>query len=63
MQHRLSVMEEELDKAEAKAKDAKAVQEEGEVTKSAAESMQRKIQLLEDELDVAEKNVKETMEK
>jgi chromosome segregation ATPase len=63
LQHKLSVLDAELEKAEAKIADHKVAREEGESTKNTAENLTRKIQLLEDELDTAEKNVKETMEK
>lgn len=63
LQHKLSVLDESLEKAEAKLADAKAATEEGETSKMTAENLTRKIQLLEEELDTAEKNVKETVEK
>ena len=63
LQHKLSVLEGELEKAEAKIADHKVAREEGESNRSTADNLTRKIQLLEDELDTAEKNVKETMEK
>jgi len=63
MTHKISVLEAELDKVDAKLAEAKAAQEEGESLKSTNENLTRKIALLEEELDAAEKNVKETMEK
>lgn len=63
MTHKISVLEAELDKVDAKLAEAKASQEEGESLKSTNENLTRKIALLEEELDAAEKNVKETMEK
>lgn len=63
MSHKISVLEAELDKVDAKLAEAKASQEEGESLKSTNENLTRKIALLEEELDAAEKNVKETMEK
>ena len=53
----------QLESAESKLADAKAAKEEGELSKTTNEGLQRKIQLLEDELDAAERNAKETMEK
>ena len=61
--HKLSIVDGELESAEKKLADSKALQEEGEHSKSTNEGLVRKIQLLEEELDAAEKNVKETMEK
>jgi tropomyosin len=63
LQHRLGVLDAELEKAEAKVADSKAAQMEGEHSKMTSEGLVRKIQLLEEELDAAEKNVKETVEK
>ena len=63
LSHKLGLLEADLDKAEAKLKDAKSAKEEGEQSKTANEGLLRKIQLLEDELDVAEKNLKETGER
>ena len=56
-------METDLDKSEDKVRLYTIQKEEGEQSKSTAESLARKIQLLEEELDTAEKNVKETTEK
>lgn len=63
LQHKLSVLDAELEKTEAKLQEYKSAQEEGENSKTTNEGLLRKIQLLEEELDVAEKNVKETVEK
>lgn len=61
--HKLSILDADLEKAEARLHESKAAQEEGEHSKSTNEGLMRKVQLLEEELDAAEKNVKETMEK
>ncbi|KIY66862.1 hypothetical protein CYLTODRAFT_423062 [Cylindrobasidium torrendii FP15055 ss-10] len=63
LQHKLGVLDGELEKAEGKVTEYKSVQEEGEHSKTTNEALIRKIQLLEEELDAAEKNVKETVEK
>jgi tropomyosin, fungi type len=63
LQHKLSVMDAELEKAEGKITEMKAANQEGDAVRSTSEGLQRKIQLLEEELDAAEKNVKETVEK
>ena len=63
LQHRLGVLETELDKAEANLTDSKRASAEGEQSKMTNEALTRKVQLLEEELDAAEKNVKETVEK
>lgn len=63
LQHKLSVLDGELEKAESKLADAKVAREEGDASKTTNENLTRKIQLLEEELDAAEKNVKETVEK
>jgi tropomyosin len=63
MNHKISVLEAELDKVDNKLAEAKASQDEGESLKSGNENLTRKVALLEEELDAAEKNVKETMEK
>ena len=63
LQHRLSTLDGDLEKAEAKLAELKSAHEEGETSKTTNEGLVRKIQLLEEELDAAEKNVKETMEK
>lgn len=61
--HKLSVLDADLEKVEAKLTDSKNAQQEGEHSKMTNEGLVRKIQLLEEELDAAEKNVKETVEK
>jgi len=61
--HRLSVIDADLEKAEAKLAEYKASNAEGESTRQTNDNLTRKVQLLEDELDAAEKNVKETVEK
>jgi len=63
LQHRLGILEAELEKADAKLADSKMAREEGEHSKMTNEGLTRKVQLLEEELDAAEKNVKETVEK
>lgn len=61
IQSRLSLLEAELAKAEAKLGELK--RDDHDPGTSISDSMQRKVQLLEDELDAAEKNVKDTVEK
>jgi len=63
LQHKLSVMDGDLEKAETKLAELKHSSEEGETSKVTNEGLNRKIQLLEEELDAAEKNVKDTVEK
>lgn len=63
LSHKLSILDADLEKAEAKLTESKLAQEEGEHSKNTNEGLVRKVQLLEEELDAAEKNVKETMEK
>jgi len=63
LQHRIGVLEQELEKIEGKLSETKVAAEEGEKSKSANDGLVREIQLLEEELDAAEKNVKETVEK
>ena len=63
LQHKLSVMDADLEKAEARLAEAKAAQQEGDQSKTISEGLQRKIQLLEEELDAADKNLKDAMEK
>jgi len=63
LQHKISVLDADLEKAEGKLSDLKTAQEEGEQSKSTNEGLTRKVQLLEEELDTAEKNVKETVER
>ena len=63
LQHKISVLDADLEKAEGKLSDLKSAQEDGEQSKTANEGLQRKIQLLEEELDAADKNLKEAMDK
>jgi len=63
LNHRLGVLDADLEKAEAKITEYKASSAEGENSRTTNEGLQRKIQLLEEELDAAEKNAKETVEK
>lgn len=63
LNHKLSVLDADLEKAESKLSESKAAAADGEHNKSTNEGLLRKVQLLEEELDAAEKNVKETMEK
>jgi predicted nucleic acid-binding Zn-ribbon protein len=61
--HKLGVLNSELEEAEKQLQGLKALQQEGEHSKTTNDGLMRKIQLLEEELDAAEKNLKETMEK
>ena len=63
LQHRLALLEGELNQSEAKLQDTKKSALAGEQSIASLDSSQRKVQLLEEELDTAEKNLKETMEK
>jgi tropomyosin len=63
LNHKLSVLEADLEKAESKNSELKKASGEGESARTTADGLQRKIQLLEEELDAAEKNVKDTVEK
>lgn len=63
LQHKLAVMDGDLEKAETKLSDLKSAQQDGEASRTTNEGLLRKVQLLEEELDAAEKNVKETVEK
>lgn len=63
LSHKLSLLDADLEKTEAKLAELKSAQEEGETSRTTNEGLNRKIQLLEEELDAAEKNVKETVEK
>lgn len=63
LNHKLSVLDADLEKAEGKLADAKQAHEDGDSFKSQTETLQRKVQILEEELDNAEKNLKETVEK
>lgn len=62
-QHKLGVLDADLEKAESKLADAKSAGDEGANSRVTVENLTRKVQLLEEELDAAEKNVKETVEK
>jgi tropomyosin len=63
LQHRLHLLDEELEKAEASLKESKVARDEGEKAKGEYETSSRKIQLLEGELDKAEGMLKDTVEK
>ncbi|KAI9464540.1 tropomyosin [Lactarius psammicola] len=63
LQHRIGVLESELEKTETRLAETKVAAADGEHSKSTNDGLIRKIQLLEEELDAAEKNVKETVEK
>ncbi|KAI9440461.1 tropomyosin [Lactarius indigo] len=63
LQHRIGVLDGELEKTEGKLAETKLAAADGESSKTTSEGLVRKVQLLEEELDTAEKNVKETMEK
>jgi len=63
LNHKISVLDGELERAEAKLKELKDAQADGEHSKTTNDGLARKIVLLEEELDAAEKNVKETTEK
>jgi tropomyosin, fungi type len=63
LNHRLGVLDGELEKAETKITEYKQSSADGESSKQTSENLTRKVQLLEDELDNAEKNNKETIEK
>ncbi|KAG8908630.1 hypothetical protein FRB99_004918 [Tulasnella sp. 403] len=63
LQHKLGLVEGDLEKTESKLTDLKHAADEGVAGKSTNEALTRKIQLLEEELDTSEKNVKETVEK
>lgn len=62
-QHKLSVLEAELEKTETKLSEAKNAHDENDASKSTNEGLVRKITLLEEELDNAEKNLKDTVER
>ncbi|KAG6850791.1 hypothetical protein H0H93_008829 [Arthromyces matolae] len=62
LQHRLGVLDSDLEKAEQNLATHKTASAEGEQSKQTSELLQRKVQLLEEELDTAEKNLKETVE-
>ncbi len=63
LQHKLGILEHDLEAAEGKVHEHKSLAAEGESSKGMADSLQRKIALLENELDTSEKNLKETTEK
>jgi len=63
LQHKLSIVDADLEKTEAKLVELKSAHEDGETSKSTNDNLTRKIQLLEEELDAAEKNVKDTVER
>jgi tropomyosin len=63
LNHKLSQLDADLEKAEHSVADSKVARDEGENSRTMNETLTRKIQLLEEELDAAEKNVKETVEK
>jgi tropomyosin len=63
LQHRLSIIDTDLERAETKLSELKSAHDVGETSREANDNLNRKIQLLEEELDAAEKNVKETVEK
>lgn len=63
LQHKLSLLDAENEKAEAKLQEYKVLNADGEQNKTTTETLLRKVQLLEEELDVAEKNLKETVDK
>ncbi|KAG9079553.1 hypothetical protein FRC06_007664, partial [Ceratobasidium sp. 370] len=62
-EHKISVLEAEVEKLEQRLQEAKAAGDQGASTRTEADNLTRKVQLLEEELDAAEKNVKETVEK
>lgn len=63
LQHRLSLLEGEVEKAETKLVASKATTQDVESSKATVDALQRKVQLLEEELDTAEKHSKEVTEK
>lgn len=63
LNHKLSVVDEQLEKAELSLQEAKRENMDNIGSKTTSEGLQRKIQLLEEELDAAEKNAKDTVEK
>ena len=63
LRHRLSLLDDELEKAEAKIQEVKKDAADSESNKTTSTGLLRKVQLLEDELDAAEKNLKDTVEK
>lgn len=63
LNHRLTVLDGELQKSESTLAEKKTALLDAEAGKATNESLTRKIALLEEELDAAEKNLKETVEK
>ncbi|KAE8244252.1 hypothetical protein A4X13_0g6728 [Tilletia indica] len=63
LQHKLSMLESDLERAEGKLTDAKRGAEAEESSRSTHDNLQRKIALLESELDTAEKNLRDATEK
>ena len=63
LQHKLSILEADLEKTEMTLSELKSAHAVGETSRETNDNLNRKIQLLEEELDAAEKNVKETVEK
>lgn len=63
LQHKLGVLEADLDKTEAKVGELKTAADAGESGRSTNDALSRKVQLLEEELDTSEKTIKETVEK
>lgn len=62
LQHKLSVIETDLENAESKLSEAKVGKEEGESHKSNVDILQRRIDMLEEQLDASDKNLKDTTE-
>ncbi|KAJ3548522.1 hypothetical protein NM688_g5290 [Phlebia brevispora] len=63
LQHKIGVLEADLEKTETKLTETKATAQDAESSKTTNDALQRKIQLLEEELDAAEKHSKEVVEK
>lgn len=63
LQHRLGLLDSQLENSETQLQDSKKNALEGEQSKQDRDGLLRKVQLLEEELDAAEKNLKETVEK
>ena len=63
LNHRLSLLDTEVDKYEARLSEAKGMKDHAESGQLLNENLSRKVQLLEEELDAAEKNNKDTVEK
>ena len=62
LQHKLSVVEADLENAENKLSEAQVGKEEGESHKSNVDILQRRIYMLEEQLDSTDKNLRETTE-